>query len=216
MTDPYRVLGVSPNATDEEVKAAYRALAKKYHPDAYANNPLADLAAEKMKEINEAYDTIVNTRSQQHSGGGSQRGGYSGGYGSYGYAGSGSSSQFADIRRLIQMRRVAQAEELLDGIPEPRRDAEWHFLKGSIYYSRGWLDEAMASFSRACEMNPQNPEYRAAYNQLAFQRNTGRAGGYQQQGAPMMAGCTPCDACSGLICADCCCECFGGDLISCC
>ena len=62
MTDPYKVLGVSPNATDEQVKSAYRELAKKYHPDNYANNPLADLAQEKMQEINQAYDTIMAQR----------------------------------------------------------------------------------------------------------------------------------------------------------
>ena len=62
MSDPYKVLGVSPSATDEEIKAAYRELAKKYHPDNYANTPLADFATEKMKEINEAYDTIAAGR----------------------------------------------------------------------------------------------------------------------------------------------------------
>ena len=64
MTDPYKVLGVSPDATDEQVKAAYRELAKKYHPDNYVNNPLSDLAQEKMKDINEAYDMIVTQRRQ--------------------------------------------------------------------------------------------------------------------------------------------------------
>ena len=59
MRDPYEVLGIQPNATDDEVKAAYRALARKYHPDNYADNPLSDLAQEKMQEINEAYDTVV-------------------------------------------------------------------------------------------------------------------------------------------------------------
>ena len=54
MTDPYKVLGISPNATDEQVKIAYRELAKKYHPDNYANNPLSELAEEKMQEINQA------------------------------------------------------------------------------------------------------------------------------------------------------------------
>ena len=62
MNDPYSVLGVSPNASDEEIKKAYRELARKYHPDNYQNNPLADLAEEKMKEINEAYDMIQRQR----------------------------------------------------------------------------------------------------------------------------------------------------------
>lgn len=90
MTDPYKVLGISPNATDEQVKAAYRELAKKYHPDNYANNPLSDLAEEKMQEINQAYDAIV---AQRRAGG--QSGGYSGGAYAQG------ASQFADIRRMI-------------------------------------------------------------------------------------------------------------------
>ena len=69
MTDPYKTLGVSPSATDEEVKEAYRAMAKKYHPDQYSDSPLADLASEKMKEINEAYDTIVSQRKNRSTGG---------------------------------------------------------------------------------------------------------------------------------------------------
>ena len=70
MKDPYSVLGVSQSASDDEIKRAYRELARKYHPDNYQNNPLADLAEEKMKEINEAYDTIT----KQRAGGGAGRG----------------------------------------------------------------------------------------------------------------------------------------------
>ena len=62
MKDPYSVLGVNKNATDEEIKNAYRELARKYHPDNYQDNPLSELASEKMKEINEAYDAIINSR----------------------------------------------------------------------------------------------------------------------------------------------------------
>ena len=58
MKDPYSVLGVPRTATDDEIKKAYRELARKYHPDNYVNSPLADVASEKMKEINEAYDTV--------------------------------------------------------------------------------------------------------------------------------------------------------------
>ena len=67
MNDPYQVLGISRNATEEEIKRAYRDLARKYHPDNYQDNPLADLAQEKMKEINEAYDFLMK-KSGQSSG----------------------------------------------------------------------------------------------------------------------------------------------------
>ena len=83
MNDPYSVLGVSPNASDEEIKKAYRELARKYHPDNYQNNPLADLAEEKMKEINEAYEAIQKQRSGgggSYQSGSSSSGGYQGGY----------------------------------------------------------------------------------------------------------------------------------------
>ena len=83
MSDPYKVLGVSPNATDDEIKTAYRELAKKYHPDNYAESPLADLASEKMKEINEAYDTIMNDRKARANNGGYQQNGYGGYQGGY-------------------------------------------------------------------------------------------------------------------------------------
>ncbi|MEG0753744.1 MAG: DnaJ domain-containing protein, partial [Angelakisella sp.] len=110
MTDPYKVLGIHSGATDEQVKDAYRQLARKYHPDNYVNNPLADLATEKMKEINEAYDEVQRQRKSGQSGGS----GYSGGYGSS-YSGYSGSSQFSDIRTMINNGRPAEAEELLDG-----------------------------------------------------------------------------------------------------
>lgn len=138
MTDPYKVLGVSPHATDDEVKDAYRRLARKYHPDNYINNPLSDLATEKMKEINEAYDEIQRQRKGSGSGYGQQSygGGYQQSYGGYqrnygGYQQSyGGSSQFADIRRLINLNRLGDADELLDGISASARTAEWNYLKG--------------------------------------------------------------------------------------
>ena len=74
MRDPYEVLGIAPTATDDEVKAAYRNLARKYHPDNYTDNPLSDLAQEKMQEVNEAYDTIVRMRKEGNTG--NPNGGY--------------------------------------------------------------------------------------------------------------------------------------------
>ena len=223
MTDPYQVLGVSPSATDEQIKNAYRELARKYHPDNYANNPLADLAQEKMKEINEAYDQIQRQRKQQssRSGQGYSQGGYSQSGYSRGYAGqrsyAGGGSQFADIRQLLNANRVSDAEELLEGIPQSRRDAEWYFLRGRVFYVRGWLDQAYNYYVRANQMSPGNAEYQTALNQLMWQRNTGRpAGGYGDYRNVQTSGASGCDMCMGLICADTCCECMGGDLISCC
>ena len=69
MNDPYSVLGVKPDASDQEIKKAYRELARKYHPDNYVDNPLADLAEEKMKEVNEAYEAIQKQRSGGGGGG---------------------------------------------------------------------------------------------------------------------------------------------------
>lgn len=220
MTDPYQVLGVSPSATDEQIKNAYRELARKYHPDNYVNNPLADLAQEKMKEINEAYDQIQRQRKQQqqsYSGQASENRGYSNaGYSRQSYSGQGR-SQFADIRQLLNSNRLSEAEELLEGIPQQRRDAEWYYLRGRVFYVHGWLDQAYSYYTRAVQMNPGNAEYQTALNQLMWQRNTGRpSGGYGDYRNVQSGGMSGCDMCSGLICADCCCECMGGDLISCC
>ena len=201
MTDPYKVLGVGRSASDEDIKTAYRNLAKKYHPDRYDKDPaMAELASEKMQEINSAYDAIMEER--KGGGSGSQYNGAS-------------SSSYYDVRQLIKAGRITDAEEILNGVPAGSRSAEWFFLKGSILYSRGWLEEAYNHFSRACQMDPNNTEYRAALNQITNQRGGVRTGGYQTN-HNMARGCSGCDVCSTLICADCCCECMGGDLIRCC
>lgn len=200
MRDPYSVLGVNKNATDEEIKNAYRELARKYHPDNYSDNPLSDLADEKMKEINEAYDEIMEMRK---NGGAKKNNSYS----------SNPSSAFPEVRSLINQGRLEQAQEVLDGVPPQNRNAEWYFLNGTVLYRRGWFDQAYTSFATAVRMDPSNLEYRNALNHA--QRQSGaQYNPYRTYGNTN--GMSACDCCSNLICADCLCECLGGDLISCC
>ena len=127
MNNPYEVLGVSETATDEEVKAAYRNLAKKYHPDNYTDSPLADVAEQKMKEINEAYDMINQMR---------QKGKGTGSTGSSSYNANSSSSQFYNVRIYIQRGLLDQADQILENTAQSMRTAEWHYLKGMIGLNR--------------------------------------------------------------------------------
>ena len=200
--DPYRVLGVSPGATDAEIKTAYRNLAKKYHPDRYQGHDLEDLAGERLKEINEAYDMIQ----KQRSGGGGYT--YNGGGSSYT-----GSPQYAEIRDAISRGDLTRADSMLDAIQN--RTAEWHYLKGMVLLKKGWYDGARQHFSTAASMDPANAEYARAYSGV----NTGASGygrTYYEGQSHRVGGCGICDVCAGLMCADCCCECMGGDCIRCC
>ena len=200
MNDPYSVLGVSPSASDEEVKKAYRELARKYHPDNYQNNPLADLAEEKMKEINEAYDQIT----KQRAGGGSS-GSYGGSYqsayqSSYqgGYSSASSNQTYAQIRGMINAGDLAGAERLLYDVPQ--KDGEWYFLSGSIAYRKGWMDEAMQNYVRAVQLDPNNMEYRRA---LAVMQQ-GNMGGSRPAG--YSSGTDAMDCCTTMMCLNCLCS----------
>ena len=197
MRDPYEVLGVSPDAGDDEVKRAYRDLARKYHPDNYQNNPLADLAEEKMKEINEAYDAITRGRAGGSGGGHGQSYGYGyGGGASYQQQQSAGAGVFAQARQAINYNDLDGAEQILQGAPS--RNGEWYFLMGSIAYRRGWLDEARQNCQIAVQMEPNNMEYRQALGMM-------RQGGYGYQ--PNMAGadCDAMDCCTALMCMNCMC-----------
>ncbi len=203
MRDPYEVLGVSRNASAEQIKKAYRELARKYHPDNYINSPLRDSAEKKMQEINEAYDAIV---SGSAGGNGYSRTGYTSG------------ANYSEVESLLRQNRLEEAESLLENMPEGIRTARWYFLKGEVNYKRGWTQQAYSYYSMAHNMEPGNMEYKGAFDRMNNQRSGGfrtdnrRAGG----GSAYGGSCDGCNICTGLLCADCCCDCMGGDLIPCC
>ena len=214
MNDPYQILGVPETASDEEVKRAYRELARKYHPDNYHDNPLADLAQEKMKDINAAYEQITKMRSGAKSDGYSSTGS-SGSYGSYGgyqqqYSSQSSSgsSVLQQVRIAINTGNISRAEALLANYSD--HNAEWNFLRGAVCYRRGWMDEAKRYYQTACQMDPGNAEYRQA---LDFMENNSQTA-YRPAGSPFGT-----EMCGGNPCLTLCCLyalCNGGGYWFCC
>ena len=197
MNDPYAVLGVNPSASDDEIKRAYRDLVKKYHPDNYANNPLADLAEAKMKEVNEAYDAIMKARTQ---------GGYQSAGRSYGGGGSTTNQggsrynnpTLIQVRQLIAQNNLAEAERILRSTPA--NNAEWYYLMGSIAYRRGWMDDARQNFWTAANMDTTNLEYRQAVNSMGMQARRGAYGGGDDLA----------NLCTALCCLNCLCNSCSG------
>ena len=204
MTDPYKTLGVDRNASDAEIKKAYYALAKKYHPDNYTDSDLSDLAEEKMKAINEAYAEIERIRSSGGSAydyayedtpASSSENAYGGSY----------DSSYRQVRVLLNERRYDRAAAILNSIPEHSRGAEWHYLYGCLCVAAGNYAEAMSHIETACYMEPGNFEYSNTRDSLRMRSSRG-----------MRTRADGCDICCNLLAADACCECMGGDLIPCC
>jgi len=208
--NPYKVLDVSEDATQEEIRAAYLKLVKKYHPDRYVDNPLKELANEKLKEINEAYEMLTkkgSSASSGHAGSYHQNSGY-GSSSHQAYSGP-NAAEFARARAYINQNNLQAAKAVLDAIPN--RNAEWNYLYGVIYLRQGWYDQAREYIARAYEQEPHNAEYRNAYTALNNAGNPFYRSNQQGQG-PYVSGCGGCDLCSTLLCANCCCDACGGNM----
>ena len=200
VNNPYEVLGVPRNASNDEVKKAYRQLCKKYHPDSYVDNPLADLAEEKFKEVQAAYEQIMKER---------EGGGYS--YSTSGQTQS-SSQETAELqaaRNFINNRRFHEALNVLSNIGN--RNAMWYYYSAIANMGIGNNLVAVDHAKQAAAMEPNNMEYVNFANQMQFRgqqyQNMGYGYGRQSFGTGNL--------CCDLWCMDTMCECMGGDLCSC-
>ncbi|MDO4565493.1 MAG: DnaJ domain-containing protein [Clostridia bacterium] len=191
--NPYKVLGVSENASQEEIRKAYLELVKKYHPDKYVDNPLKELANEKLKEVNQAYDMLQ----KKHESGGNYRGSSSG---RSSYSGE-YAEELSRARSYINQNNLNAAKSVLDSIPI--HNAEWNYLYGILYFRWGWYDKARAHITAAYEAEPNNPEYQNAYTTLLNNTSPFARGGQQMN----QDDCNCCSICSTLMCMNMCCNC---------
>ncbi|MGG7177523.1 J domain-containing protein [Clostridium paraputrificum] len=200
--NPYEVLGIKPGASQDEIKSAYRKLVKQYHPDQFRDNPLQELAQEKLAEVNAAYKELTN-------GNGGNSGSYSNTSSNNNNSGN-FSQELREARMHLQRRNTAAAEAILNRVTD--RNAEWYYLTGVVHMNKGWFDSALQNIRTASNMDPNNFEYRQTLQQLQ-----GRAGGYSQPYYRTTNNtANACDCCVNLWCLDSMCECMGGDLIGCC
>ena len=176
--DPYKVLGVSPNASDEEIKQAYRRLAKKYHPDL---NPGDEEAAKKMQQINAAYEQIKNPEKAQDPFGGQSRSNYD------------SAGQYQQAAyRYIRFRRFQEAINTLQS--DPNRNASWYYLSAIAHSGLGNQVTALEHIRRAVSMEPDNQEYLQALNIIEnggnfYRQSAGHYRGFTVGGSPCVSLC---------------------------
>ena len=201
--NPYEVLGVSRNASIDEIKKAYKELSRKYHPDSYVGNPLSSLAEEKFKQVQEAYDAIMKEKNGDYN--------YADNYNNNGYSNS-ESGEMAEVYNLLGRRAYSQALSLLDSMPN--RNAKWYYYSAIAQVGLGNNLRGMEYARMAVSMEPNNIEYQNLVNRLSFQSNR-----YGEVRNVYRGGRSGFDDASDLCCklwlADSLCECMGGDLCSC-
>ncbi len=185
MGDPYKILGVSPDASDEEIKKAYRRLAKKYHPDL---NPGDEAAAEKMQQINAAYDQITNPEKYASAG---QQTSY-GGYGQQSYSGASGDQYQSAAAQYIRFGSYQQALNALAN--STNRNARWYYLSALANDGLGNQVTALEHIRRAVSMEPDNMEYLRALEQIqqggqAYRQHAGNYRGFEVRGNPCLSLC---------------------------
>ncbi len=191
MTDPYKILEVSRDATMDDIKKQYRALSRKYHPDSNINNPNKDLAEEKFKEIQSAYQQIVYEREHGYSEADNYQNDSSSGYGnfysgqnSYGYEdfgdffgafrnyrgnnnySSNENQYYRAAREYINAGRYREALNVLSNIAQDERTGEWYYLSAVCNLNMGNNVAATEHARTAINIEPGNYDYRRLYEAL--------------------------------------------------
>jgi len=204
--DPFVVLGLDSGATQAEVQEAYEKLREEYRNEIHLEGDGGKHAAKKLSEIEEAYHAAMDRLSR----GAEVKGVYD------------------HVASLLKSRKYDDAQSALDKISD--RGAEWHYYQSAVYHGKGWYYEAKAQLDMAIGMDPDNQKYKDTLERMkahsadpmgngAAQQQAGGAprGGYDTyENMDRRRGASAGDCCASLICADCCCECMGGDLIRCC
>ena len=218
--DPFMILGVTDSVSQNELYEAYRNARKEWENKRFIPGEEGAYACERLDEIEQAYrdaedalrskEVIIPEVVEPTS-----------------------EDDYVEIDRLVKDKAYTQAQDKLDEIKI--RGARWHFLQSIVFVGTGRNNEALEHLKTATVIEPQNETYSEAYNRMlerigrpqtqgfyAYRESDDGYGNdrrsYRDDGydARRHGGITPCDCCQGLICADCCCECMGGDLISCC
>lgn len=205
--NPFVILGVSENCTQNELFEAYNAQKQKYSELRFEAGEVGADACNRLDEIEDAYEKaseILRSRFEVT------------------YTG----DNLSDVDTAIKENRLDDAQRILDECAE--RSARWHYLQSAVFYRKGWYQDAMQQMEFACQMDPDNTEYAESRKTMKEKIHTdsARHSFYEERkgersysgmdGEPTGRGCGVCDCCSTLLCADCCCECMGGDLITCC
>ena len=212
--DPFVVLGLTKEATQSEVQEAYERLREEYRSRIHIEGDEGKKAAKKLAEIEDAYRDAIELLSK----------------------GSEVKDVYSHVAELLKKGDIDGAQSALDNVSE--RGAEWHYYQSAVYHSKGWNYEAKAQLEMAINMDPDNKKYQETLERMkrhesgdstdasgAASGGAGAAGSTRATGGEQRSydsyddytrRRTAGDCCTSLICADCCCECMGGDLIRCC
>lgn len=211
-TNPFVILGVDKNATQSEILEAYKQKRAYYQAHVFDEGESGAQAASMLNQLDDAYQQAMEMAVESAT-----------------VTGEGESA-YEQVKQAIRSKDMETAQKLLDDMSY--RGAEWHYYQSVVFYEKNWLNDTKKQLEIALQMDPQNEKYQHALDNLKKKIDGSRP--YDKEGAQGVYNADStqtdrtytqrdgavadgiCSACQALWCADCCCECMGGDLIRCC